>query len=212
MCFPFLFSFSVKTYELRGKNKSELISTLDELKRELSEVYKICIPWILLLYSNASNLPFCSWEPPRLSAALPPSSERLDSSESPSPVSWPCTTRPSSLRWASVMCCLYCAVVYVCPPFPWLQLREKYAGEKHVPRDLRAKKTRAIRRRLTDEQVFYICFGLVVIDINDLFCRKTWRPPSRPRERLTSPRENMPSRPCKCKYQDFHLWMLTTIT
>jgi large subunit ribosomal protein L35e len=32
------------------------------------------------------------------------------------------------------------------------QLREKYAGERFVPRDLRAKTTRAIRRRLTPEQ------------------------------------------------------------
>lgn len=32
------FSTAVKTYELRGKTKSELISTLDDLKRELSEV------------------------------------------------------------------------------------------------------------------------------------------------------------------------------
>jgi fatty acid desaturase len=34
------------------------------------------------------------------------------------------------------------------------QLREKYAGEgKFMPIDLREKKTRAIRRRLTKEQV-----------------------------------------------------------
>jgi len=33
------------------------------------------------------------------------------------------------------------------------QLREKFAGEKFLPIDLRAKKTRAIRRRLTKEQV-----------------------------------------------------------
>jgi large subunit ribosomal protein L35e len=32
------------------------------------------------------------------------------------------------------------------------QLREKYAGEKSIPRDLRQKKTRAIRQRLTTEQ------------------------------------------------------------
>jgi len=31
-------------------------------------------------------------------------------------------------------------------------LREQFAGEKFVPIDLRAKKTRAIRRRLTPEQ------------------------------------------------------------
>ena len=37
----------VKTYELRGKTKSELISTLDELKRELSEV--ICL-FICIIY------------------------------------------------------------------------------------------------------------------------------------------------------------------
>uniref|UniRef100_A0A7S3GP80 60S ribosomal protein L35 n=1 Tax=Spumella elongata TaxID=89044 RepID=A0A7S3GP80_9STRA len=32
------------------------------------------------------------------------------------------------------------------------KLREKFAGEKFLPIDLRAKKTRAIRRRLTKEQ------------------------------------------------------------
>jgi large subunit ribosomal protein L35e len=32
------------------------------------------------------------------------------------------------------------------------KLREKFAGSKHMPIDLRAKKTRAIRRRLTPEQ------------------------------------------------------------
>jgi len=32
------------------------------------------------------------------------------------------------------------------------KLREKYAGEKFVPIDLREKKTRAIRRRLTKDQ------------------------------------------------------------
>merc|ERR1712146_299449 len=31
-------------------------------------------------------------------------------------------------------------------------LREKFAGQKNTPVDLRAKKTRAIRRRLTPEQ------------------------------------------------------------
>jgi len=31
-------------------------------------------------------------------------------------------------------------------------LKEAYAGQKHIPLDLRAKKTRAIRRRLTKEQ------------------------------------------------------------
>lgn len=35
------------------------------------------------------------------------------------------------------------------------KLREKYAGERFVPIDLREKKTRAIRRRLTPEQVIY---------------------------------------------------------
>mmetsp|Transcript_120313 Transcript_120313/g.236437 ORF Transcript_120313/g.236437 Transcript_120313/m.236437 type:complete len:125 (-) Transcript_120313:133-507(-) len=33
------------------------------------------------------------------------------------------------------------------------KLREKFAGEKFLPIDLRQKKTRAIRRRLTKEQV-----------------------------------------------------------
>mmetsp|Transcript_10542 Transcript_10542/g.17180 ORF Transcript_10542/g.17180 Transcript_10542/m.17180 type:complete len:124 (+) Transcript_10542:68-439(+) len=33
------------------------------------------------------------------------------------------------------------------------KLREKYAGEKFVPIDLRSKKTRAIRRRMTKEQL-----------------------------------------------------------
>eukprot|EP01038_Epipyxis_sp_PR26KG_P008698 gene8698-11755_t len=33
-----------------------------------------------------------------------------------------------------------------------LKLREKYAGAKFLPTDLRVKKTRAIRRRLTPEQ------------------------------------------------------------
>lgn len=33
------------------------------------------------------------------------------------------------------------------------KLREKFAGEKFLPTDLRQKKTRAIRRRLTKEQV-----------------------------------------------------------
>lgn len=33
------------------------------------------------------------------------------------------------------------------------KLREKFAGEKFLPIDLREKKTRAIRRRLTKEQV-----------------------------------------------------------
>ena len=32
------------------------------------------------------------------------------------------------------------------------KLREKFQGEKFVPKELRAKKTRAIRRRLTSEQ------------------------------------------------------------
>eukprot|EP00696_Hemimastix_kukwesjijk_P005073 gnl/Hemi2/16464_TR5499_c0_g1_i1.p2 gnl/Hemi2/16464_TR5499_c0_g1~~gnl/Hemi2/16464_TR5499_c0_g1_i1.p2 ORF type:complete len:143 (+),score=65.83 gnl/Hemi2/16464_TR5499_c0_g1_i1:59-430(+) len=32
------------------------------------------------------------------------------------------------------------------------KLREHYAGSKHLPLDLRAKKTRAIRRRLTQHQ------------------------------------------------------------
>lgn len=32
-------------------------------------------------------------------------------------------------------------------------LREAYAGKKYLPLDLRAKKTRAIRRRLTRHQV-----------------------------------------------------------
>ena len=33
------------------------------------------------------------------------------------------------------------------------KLKEKYAGERFVPMDLREKKTRAIRRRLTSEQL-----------------------------------------------------------
>lgn len=33
------------------------------------------------------------------------------------------------------------------------KLREKFAGEKFVPIELREKKTRAIRRRLTKEQI-----------------------------------------------------------
>lgn len=33
------------------------------------------------------------------------------------------------------------------------KLREKYEGERFVPLDLRKKQTRAIRRRLTSEQV-----------------------------------------------------------
>ena len=36
--FLLCFESIVKTYELRGKTKSELLSTLDDLKRELSEV------------------------------------------------------------------------------------------------------------------------------------------------------------------------------
>lgn len=32
------------------------------------------------------------------------------------------------------------------------KLREKFAGQKHIPVDLREKKTRAIRRRLSPEQ------------------------------------------------------------
>ncbi|KAA8916949.1 hypothetical protein TRICI_000916 [Trichomonascus ciferrii] len=32
------------------------------------------------------------------------------------------------------------------------QLREFYKGKKHIPKDLRAKKTRAIRRRLTPNE------------------------------------------------------------
>lgn len=42
------------------------------------------------------------------------------------------------------------------------KLREKFAGEKFLPIDLRQKKTRAIRRRLTKEQVcFYFIYILI---------------------------------------------------
>jgi len=40
---------------------------------------------------------------------------------------------------------------HVCTPSP--QLREVYAGKKFVPKDLRQKKTRAMRRALTPEEV-----------------------------------------------------------
>jgi len=40
----------------------------------------------------------------------------------------------------------------VCNFYHLKQLREVYAGAKFLPTDLRVKKTRAIRRRLTDEQ------------------------------------------------------------
>jgi large subunit ribosomal protein L35e len=36
------------------------------------------------------------------------------------------------------------------------KLREKYEGERFIPMDLRKKQTRAIRRRLTKEQVTYV--------------------------------------------------------
>lgn len=36
-----------------------------------------------------------------------------------------------------------------------LALREAYKNKKYLPLDLRPKKTRAIRRRLTKHQVFY---------------------------------------------------------
>lgn len=39
------------------------------------------------------------------------------------------------------------------PRFARRQFREAYSEMKYVPLDLRPKKTRAIRRRLTDEQV-----------------------------------------------------------
>ena len=45
------------------------------------------------------------------------------------------------------------------------KLREKYEGERFVPLDLRKKQTRAIRRRLTKEQVniyfFFVHHSLI---------------------------------------------------
>ncbi|CAM9163972.1 unnamed protein product, partial [Ectocarpus fasciculatus] len=96
----------VKTYELRGKTKSELISTLDELKRELSEL--------------------------RTSKVVGGTATKLGKIG---------FVRKSIAR-----------VLTVFNQTTKSKLREKYAGETHVPRDLRAKQTRAIRRRLTDEQ------------------------------------------------------------
>merc|ERR1712216_322485 len=54
-------------------------------------------------------------------------------------------------------------------------LREAYAGKKYLPLDLRPKKTRAIRRRLTASEA-------------------ARRPRSRRRRRRTSPRASTPSR------------------
>ena len=39
------------------------------------------------------------------------------------------------------------------------QLKEHFANAKFVPTDLRVKKTRAMRRALTKEQVYFIVYG-----------------------------------------------------
>ena len=49
-------------------------------------------------------------------------------------------------------------------------LREAYKNKKFIPLDLRPKKTRAIRRRLTKHQVTFF-FGLPLLMFrNTLFC------------------------------------------
>jgi hypothetical protein len=47
-----------------------------------------------------------------------------------------------------------------------LALREAYKKKKYQPLDLRPKKTRAIRRRLTKHQVFFFDLSLYLIYLN----------------------------------------------
>ncbi|EGB02885.1 hypothetical protein AURANDRAFT_34777 [Aureococcus anophagefferens] len=96
----------VKAYELRTKNKGELLKQLEELKNELAQL--------------------------RVAKVTGGAASKLAKIGS---------VRKSIAR-----------VLTVYNQTQKGKLREVYAGKKFVPKDLRAKKTRALRRALTADE------------------------------------------------------------
>ena len=96
----------VKAYELRTKNKGELLKQLEELKNELAQLR------VAKVTGGAA----------------------------------------SKLAKIGVVRKSIARVLTVYNQTQKSKLREVYAGKKYVPKDLRAKKTRAIRRALTDAE------------------------------------------------------------
>ena len=96
----------VKAYELRTKNKGELLKQLEELKNELAQLR------VAKVTGGAA----------------------------------------SKLAKIGVVRKSIARVLTVYNQTQKSKLREVYAGKKHVPKDLRAKKTRALRRALSPAQ------------------------------------------------------------
>ena len=96
----------VKAYELRTKNKSELLKQLEELKNELAQLR------VAKVTGGAA----------------------------------------SKLAKIGVVRKSIARVLTVYNQTQKSKLRDVYAGKKFVPKDLRQKKTRALRRALTSEE------------------------------------------------------------
>jgi len=96
----------VKAYELRTKNKSEMLKQLEELKNELAQLR------VAKVTGGAA----------------------------------------SKLAKIGVVRKSIARVLTVYNQTQKSKLREVYAGKKFVPKDLRSKKTRAMRRALTDAE------------------------------------------------------------
>ena len=97
----------VKAYELRTKNKSEMLKQLEELKNELAQLR------VAKVTGGAA----------------------------------------SKLAKIGVVRKSIARVLTVYNQTQKSKLREVYAGKKHLPKDLRPKKTRALRRALTKEEL-----------------------------------------------------------
>ena len=121
----------VKAVELRQKNRDELMTEIENYKKELSQVF--C--FVMMSNEQLRVAQVTGGAPAKLSQIK--------------------VVRKNIARALTVLSqqkriavCFFCFLVI-------LQLKEHYANAKFVPTDLRMKKTRAMRRALTKEQV---CF------------------------------------------------------
>lgn len=167
---------------LRNKNKGELLKQLEDLKNELATV-SIALDCVLQTQradgvwnscnslSLACSLALCTcllaasrgqgdWQQrlqarkdrrcaqghcSRLDCLQPAAEERCKSSTC-------CSTEVACSCLLAVL--TRCAIPRALPLSPFLgQLREAYGTKKYVPTDLRPKRTRAIRRRLSKREV-----------------------------------------------------------
>ena len=144
----------VKAYELRNKTKSELTTQLSELKSELQSLR------IAQVTGGApAKLAKIGTIRKSIARVLTVTNQITKSKVNIITCNMNNEMNYLSFKW----CASYLIHLLSLNVCKITQLREKFAGAKFVPIDLRVKKTRAIRRRLTKEQVRFLKSEMAIL-------------------------------------------------